>query len=404
MELDAPVSPSQTLHLALVLDALAAQAALLDARGVISQVNQAWRQQGAGALPGPGADAAALCNSMGPGGVLGSGVVAGMRRVLAGQSPNFRYEFERQMRGGQRWLEMTVSPLGRGGPQGALVLVTDITERKQAQETQWRDRQLLNNIVENIPTAVHVKSVADGCRVMLWNKAAEGMYGLPRAEAIGRNVHDLWPAESAHRMHAADMALLEQGGEQTFADRPAQTRDRGEIRVHMRKVALRDSSGKVSHLLVVADDITEQLARQEELREREQRFRSLTEMASDWYWQQDAQMRFTFFSGGDADDLAGPPGERQGALGKARWELPDLQPARGTWQAHKDDMAARRPFRNFEYVRNRPGMEPVYLSVNGEPVFDAQGAFTGYRGTARNITPAKLAEQEILRLKAQLGT
>ena len=47
------------------------------------------------------------------------------------------------------------------------------------------DDLLLDNIVENIPSAVHVKSVRDGYRIQLWNKAAEATYGLPREAAIG---------------------------------------------------------------------------------------------------------------------------------------------------------------------------------------------------------------------------
>jgi len=118
----------------------------------------------------------------------------------------------------------------------------DIRERRTAEERQRSAKQLLDNIVENIPTAVQLKSVEDAYRVVMWNKAAEAMYGLPRQEAIGRNVHDLWPKSEADRFHAADLDLVASGHMQDFPNRPAQTKDRGEIRVHMRKVALFDAA------------------------------------------------------------------------------------------------------------------------------------------------------------------
>jgi diguanylate cyclase (GGDEF)-like protein/PAS domain S-box-containing protein len=147
-------------------------------------------------------------------------------------------------------------------------------QRKQAEEEQRASRQLLDNIVENIPSAVQLKSVRDGYRMVLWNKAAEAMYGLPREEATGRAVHDLWPKAAADAMHAADEELVRSGGMHDFPDRLAITRHRGAIHVHMRKVALLDAAGAVSHILVVADDVSARL-QAEERRTRHLRYQEL---------------------------------------------------------------------------------------------------------------------------------
>ena len=135
------------------------------------------------------------------------------------------------------------------------------------------------------------------------------------------------------------------------------------------------------------------------LRESEERFRALVAMSSDWYWQQDAQFRFTFFSG---DDATSEEPFRSATIGKAAWELPDRQPLNGTWDDHRAVLEARQPFRDFEYSYTPAGAAPGYFSVNGEPLFDSTGTFTGYRGTARDITAAKAAELEILGLNSKL--
>ena len=90
----------------------------------------------------------------------------------------------------------------------------------------------------------------------------------------------------------------------------------------------------------------EQLAHEmtDELRRSEERFRSLTSLTSDWYWEQDDQYRFTSMSQGFARHNFAA----ETVVGKRRWELPiDLTPAQ--WAIHRADLEARRPFQDLEY-------------------------------------------------------
>jgi diguanylate cyclase (GGDEF)-like protein/PAS domain S-box-containing protein len=128
----------------------------------------------------------------------------------------------------------------------------------------------------------------------------------------------------------------------------------------------------------------------------EERFRSLTELSSDWYWEQDAQLRFTRFSGGQGDDAWG--GDQGAAIGLKRWEIPGLAPLGGTWEQHRAVLEARQPFRNFEYLRVTEDGGRRYVASSGEPVFDAQGEFAGYRGTATDIT-GRMSSERRMRLE-----
>jgi diguanylate cyclase (GGDEF)-like protein/PAS domain S-box-containing protein len=127
------------------------------------------------------------------------------------------------------------------------------------------------------------------------------------------------------------------------------------------------------------------------LRLNEERFRSLTELSSDWYWEQDEELRFRRFSGVDFNGKWGAEQER--TLGMRRWELPGVTPIDGSWEAHRADVDARRPFRDFQYRRVLEGGEVQYVSASGEPTFDEAGRFTGYRGVASDITERKRAER-----------
>ena len=87
---------------------------------------------------------------------------------------------------------------------------------------------------------------------------------------------------------------------------------------------------------------------------------------------------------------------RQGAqIGKRRWEIPYLSPDAAGWAAHRTMLDARRPFRDFELSRLGADGTEQHISISGDPMFDASGAFTGYRGVGTDITARKRAESAL---------
>jgi len=118
-----------------------------------------------------------------------------------------------------------------------------------------------------------------------------------------------------------------------------------------------------------------------ELQESETRFRRLSELASDWYWEQDENGKFTKVHGPvqemlgiQVESLMGENGERAPHWNEAE---------RAVLEAN---MAARRPFLDFIYSRVEADGAHQYFQVSGEPIFDATGRFTGYRGVGRDVT------------------
>ncbi|MBI3527078.1 MAG: EAL domain-containing protein [Betaproteobacteria bacterium] len=132
------------------------------------------------------------------------------------------------------------------------------------------------------------------------------------------------------------------------------------------------------------------------LRESEERFRNLTNLSSDWYWEQDDKLRFTFLSTG----LFTRSGFADAsALGRLRWEQPGIDLASADWESHKAACHAHEPFRDFAYRRTHEDGSACWIAISGEPVIDADGRFRGYRGVASDITHKKRTEQEITRRK-----
>jgi diguanylate cyclase (GGDEF)-like protein/PAS domain S-box-containing protein len=131
------------------------------------------------------------------------------------------------------------------------------------------------------------------------------------------------------------------------------------------------------------------------MRASEARFRTLTEMSSDFYWESDAEHRLT--DRGSADrNVSSVSVFRQGAqIGERRWEIPYLSPDEAGWRAHRAVLEAHRPFRDFELSRLGTDGSEHYISISGDPVFDDAGAFKGYRGVGTDITARKRSEQAL---------
>jgi diguanylate cyclase (GGDEF)-like protein/PAS domain S-box-containing protein len=131
------------------------------------------------------------------------------------------------------------------------------------------------------------------------------------------------------------------------------------------------------------------------MRKSEARFRVLTEMSSDFYWESDAEHRLTDRASA-AKKVSSVSMFRQGAqIGERRWEIPYLSPDEAGWRAHRAVLDAHRPFRDFELSRLGAEGTERHISISGDPVFDEDGAFTGYRGVGTDITARKQSEQAL---------
>jgi diguanylate cyclase (GGDEF)-like protein/PAS domain S-box-containing protein len=142
----------------------------------------------------------------------------------------------------------------------------------------------------------------------------------------------------------------------------------------------------------IARDVTEEVEANLALRESEARFRDLTSLSSDWYWEQDENFRFTLMSGGEQGKTGRDLNE---TLGKTRWELAGIEVPAEEWAAHRALLEAHRPFHDFTYKRLRPDGSVMFISISGLPIFDEAGVFKGYRGIGKDITERVVASERI---------
>jgi len=140
------------------------------------------------------------------------------------------------------------------------------------------------------------------------------------------------------------------------------------------------------------DKIAELDQANRKLKESEARFRSLTEMSSDFYWESDAEHRLTQRGSADRKVSTVSVFARGAQIGERRWDIPYVTPDAAGWAAHRAVLDAHRPFREFMFSRMGIDGSERFISISGDPVFDATGVFTGYRGVGSDITERRRVE------------
>lgn len=158
-----------------------------------------------------------------------------------------------------------------------------------------------------------------------------------------------------------------------------------------------------NELVITWTDVTARDRLEHELRESREQFRDFAESSSDWLWETDSNLRFTYFSPNITRVLGVTP---EWHYGKTRRELLGNDYDRDLWDAHLQAQQERRPFRDFTYYRVGESIKPIWLSTSGVPVFDADGDFKGYRGTGTDVTERKAVEALLIQKDklATLGT
>ncbi len=137
----------------------------------------------------------------------------------------------------------------------------------------------------------------------------------------------------------------------------------------------------------------------ERLAQSEKRFRELTELSADWFWESDAEHRLVWLSGGaNAMAFFG----HTSTYGKRFWEIPRVEIDKRALQEHLQRLSGQLPFFDLEIARSdERGARRVHL-VSGQSRLGRDGRFLGYRGVGRDVTEQRAAEAKLSQAKARL--
>jgi hypothetical protein len=107
----------------------------------------------------------------------------------------------------------------------------------------------------------------------------------------------------------------------------------------------------------------------------------ITRLMRGWTWETDAEHRIVYMSE-SVEAYAAKP--REWHYGKTRDELGTVDYSQPQWRRYREQVARREPFGPIEYPR-RDGIKVFWMRTQGEPRFDVNGRFLGYRGIACDV-------------------
>lgn len=281
--------------------------------------------------------------------------------------------------GSSRWIAETAAPrfTADGKLKGYLGTLVDVSRSHEARTRLRRSEMEHRLLTENARDLI---SHSDANNVFVYASPSH-------KDTLGYEPHELVGTPLYDYIHPDDL--------KQDRSRP-QARRRGMVNIRFRHKngswvwlgastrTIRDPQSRIKLGIVsIARDITAQLEAERELVRREERFRSLTSLSSDWYWETDAQIRFTFFS----EDIYNRLGMSAVQLLGTTFESHVNDKSAAGLVACLESIAARRPFHDLIYPAapiTHPGVVR-FLRISGEP-FSENGVFCGYRGVSRDVT------------------
>jgi PAS domain S-box-containing protein len=297
------------------------------------------------------------------------------------------------------WVNTSAAPVfdDEGNYRGYCGIARDVTAQVEAERAlRERDRRY--------------RSLFDTTQDWLWETDArnfltyvsanfEALYGSPVSEMIGRRLGDMSNAKIDPVAGRASLAAIK--AHQAFRDFVYNHKlpSGRTVWVRVSGIPIAGADGKFCGYWGVSKDITVEVEADRSLRESEAQFRKVLEAAADYYWEQDAAYRYSYFSPG-YERLFGI--SVAASIGKRLSEIPDISIDPAMAKMALAAIKAKEPFRDFVFSRRMPDGQRSWFKSSGAAVVDRNGVFVGYRGVGADITKnveieaaARLAQQRL---------
>lgn len=271
------------------------------------------------------------------------------------------------------------------------LLRAEIQQREAMSHALRENRNFLEQIVDNLPVALTVKNIADGYRFSCWNKKMEELFGIPRAQVLGKTDFELFEdvAEAEYYRHCDEEVIA--GHQLLNIPMEKVTTVNGFIFSNTLKVPLFDSSGRPENLMVVLHDITEQKLTEEQLRQQRELLKHIINNIPQFVFWKDVNSRFLGCNLAMANmaNLAHP----DEIIGKTDYDFPWKASAAKYVSDDRKIMHANESELHFVEQMIKDDGEILWLDTSKIPLHDTNGRIIGILGTVDDITEEKRAEQ-----------
>lgn len=312
------------------------------------------------------------------------------REVMATGVPLVEHELRAAtpaLPGVPRDWQVSAYPLKRpdGTSLGVTFAVTDITERKRLNDELKRQEMLLRLVIDALPGAVLY--IDRNYRYRFANRAYGEWFRRSPSDMVGRNMAEVLGEDGFERVRERmDRALA---GEQVEFEGHILYRNR-EYDVHVNYVPDRGPDGVVRGVVALVQDVTEQKAAEHALRDSEERFRRMVEIAAEGIWIVDTTGKTSFVNDRMAAILGYSKEEMLGLLGCDFLDVEERERARHEFELCKHSSPGPQEYR----FRHKDG-SIVWLDITVAPMLDDSGACTGVLAMCTDVTERKKSEQRL---------
>ena len=270
---------------------------------------------------------------------------------------------------------------------------------KKVQDEISSARLFLENILENIPNMLFVKSASD-LRFTKFNKAGEQLLGISKEEFLGKNDYDIFPEEQAKYFTSEDRKVFAQNAVLDFPEEKISTKY-GERWLHTRKIPVKDSNGEPLYLIGISEDITLKKQFDDNLKKATAEIFDLYNNAPCGYHSINSDGLFISINNTELKWLGY---ERKEVIGKLKFSDLITEDSKerflNTFEKFKKEGVIIN--REFDMVRKDGSIFQVILSASS--VYDSEGNFLRSRSTVLDYTEPKRLTQQILKLNEELET
>jgi diguanylate cyclase (GGDEF)-like protein/PAS domain S-box-containing protein len=279
---------------------------------------------------------------------------------------------------------------------GTVWIIEDVTAAKKAEQAVRQRKAVFDDMLEYMDQGISL--VDNDLKAVANNRRFFELLDFPKALRMPGTPFEAFIRYNAERGDYGPGEIEEQVRSRVDKARTFVPHHFERVRPDGTVIEVRGVPVPGRGFATIYTDITQRANAERALRESEARFRSLTELSSDWFWEQDSEFRYSRLEG---RHVSGNDKAFEAELGKTPWELGfEIE---GGWEAHRALLSAQRAFHDLVMQRRFDDGQTHYLRVSGEPIRDAGGNPCGYRGVGRDVTPQKQAEERIQYLATHDG-
>ena len=266
--------------------------------------------------------------------------------------------------------------------------LTDITQRKRAEEALRESEARYRTLVDASPDAITMTDLQG--TLILSNPQNARLYGYDDPQAMqGINVFDLVASEDRQRAMKDAQKTLDAGGV-TSIEYMLLRKDGSRFPAGVSTSLLRDAGGTPAAVIGITRDISKRKQAEEALRVSEERYRRIVDTANEGIWSVNWKLRTTFVNDAFARMLGFAPEEMLGAPAET-FTFPEDR------EEFRKHMSIRRKGISEQYerrFRRKDGRE-CWCLVSGAPILDSDGRFAGSFGMLTDVTERRHLEEQL---------